>query len=175
MVSQVQDGNAEVYEQIFAGVRESSDLRTRYCESGAGITRGDGEGRQLRGDRGSCPEPEGDRSDGTGKGVCPGGEDVHLLADAGADTRTCRMVGGNQEPGWAAVGVRLSGKTRSGRTRTRRGSAVRRRRDRKTGAAGSGSGDSGAGDTGGNRSHARGVGQRSGEAGAALCKSTPGS
>ena len=173
MVSQVQDGNAEVYEQIFAGVKESSDLPHAIARAV----------RVLR----EAMEKE-DNCAVTAAHVRNLKEiDPMALAKAYAlAEKTCtywptpgqiRELAGWSEETRSRAGLQwvfgyLEKHGVEGR-RTRRGSAVRRRRDRKTGVAGSGSGDSGAGDTGGNRSHACGAGQRSGEAGAALCKSTP--
>ena len=117
------DVSADVHAEIFAVVRDSSDLPHAIAKSSPAVARGDGEGGQLRGDSGACSQPEGDRPGRTGDSLRAGGENLHLLANAWADTRTSRMVGGEQKPGCPAVGFHVPGKAWRGRRA--RGGGVR--------------------------------------------------
>jgi hypothetical protein len=152
MVSET--SSAEVYEQIFAGIRDSRDLAQAIARAV----------RELR----EAMEKE-DSSDG----VCAGREDVHLLAYSRADTRAGGMVGGDQKQGWPAMGVFVPGEAWCGRTAARRRGEIRRGRHRPQSVAGARSGHSRASDTSGDRSGAGGTGQRISETGFAVCKSTP--
>ena len=171
----VSESSAEVYQEIFAGVSSRSDLALRDCQGGAAVTRGDGKGRQLRGDRGACAEPEGDRSRGAGLGVCAWRKRRARIGQRRGRYANWR-AGRRRRRGRAALQWVFAylAQARGGGTRSRRRGAVRRGRDRTQGAAGGRTGDSGAGDTGGDRSHPRCAGQWIGQAGPAVCKSTPG-
>ena len=166
------EGSTDVYAEIFADVRDSSDLPHAIARAV----------RQLR----EAMEKE-DNCAVTAAHVRNLREiDPAALATAYAlAERTCtywptpgqiRELAGWSEESRSRAALQwvftylekhgVEGRARGG------GVQVRRGRDRTQSAAGIGSGDSGACDTGGDRSYPRCPGQRIGEAGSAVCKST---